>query len=1806
MVDVLGPLSARPPTPPRTATRVLSEKDRTEESPAPVQTPNESPFLRNGSTGAPSSRQSKRVNFSPWPKFIKPPSFTNSNTKSKVLLPSNEQKPMKSILKATNSPGPVGVVGVVSYTPETFAMLLESVTQQLAGESTSSRIDAYMQFFGALRAYEKLPTEEEILRKLGLISQFIQRDISRDLEKGGPLDTNLVIQALKLSVVLVWHPQISPQLPDEFKLFLVEHSISCLEDGKQPKSVMTHYLTVLSTQKFPTRIINNARATRILEMLHGLTDRVKGNSVVSQRLLIYDRLFELNKSTFIAQCSLWMDHLISGLLHQIKNVRLHALDLGFNAYMASGVNSPLSKTLRDIFDRPLSNNRKLVSEISERMSRMMSTPETGEHVPQIWGVITLLLRNKRFNIEQWQYFKDWVLVLQRCFNCSDPEIKSKAHGNWNRFVLVVNLSETTSQSLLRMLSKPIISQFERKKHDRNSQPSQLAVASYYNLLYYAFRPDASFQQFDIVWEEYIASPSSKIFTSVPSLSDRLAHALSHMLWSSHPKAWSENRVNEPKRIVAEELPPLDCKWVRSRISAVLKVIEDVFKSSVWGPELEESNIAVAWVSLSQALALAASKEITPSPESMQTVAHILGLLQRLWITGPSSLNASGESSMDTFFERFRFISTTMVTTLGTIPFTEKLLLKTADSTYQASTPTHRHSKTSNNPDIPILHLLRLVSDVSGVSGPTPAYSRLVNDIIQAACHGKVTRASRLDMLRQFSELYSSSSDVLNFSQIVWTSTAQLSADCLSYFPTESARERDGSVARDYDSLNKILMAGWSFLDNAMVWDRLLDAFTRVLRTEKGDQALVTMVLEPLAAGLLAQDPRSTSIYASSLIKRSLSIAFSNLTMKEMNGNFSAPPFPSMLVTLTQKILSESYGVLQEFRDDIVTFLESLVSFLGSGTLSFRSQLLDHLQYPLGLYLKDEQHKLTVDGALENRILSTFGALSTAVLNILRFLPHDSSTLQRYEGLICSGLESPQMSIANQFGKYWKNCFDAQRLLVSPAISRALGVLAYHIVPQLPRLAVSQNPTRRELQIGDSQVHAQPNSRPLQFINSTAKDMSAKSRLAYIMDASTNIPSSRPDSPSITRVQSAGPTLQQTIQPVLQPTLPQVPAGATDNKETTSSAQADATQHRKMFSMIDNLRSSSPPTTTPRDLGFMTPPHLRNLRNEESGSETPQTPMIPAIPADKEEGFLGSSPTPAIRGRTSSVASASHPSISAVADSMEIDPPSSPPELEQQATDSQQSSPSKSSARSRNARNRRRNRARRSKTPNQGKQAESPSKSQPAEENNAGEVVHSLRSRLRSAIDCTPARVVTQQEPEGQTAKVENVSNDDTAETPSQPEAASQPEPMPEQQPAQADVDMDSASEDTDTQAMSQLENDLVYAVDSRGEEPTEKEIEEYMIMCMKTPKRLRKGEKWNALLQKEKERRRSSRITPAAEPASQGSESQLTRSKKRKLSSTLPQETPSPATTAAKKRKQEAVEAPAEPSNPSEHETDQEAGKESQNQGSQTRRSGRISGIPAPEIREESPAPKKSTPKSTPKPTPKKSSRPNSARKSNKRKSRRSQTGQFLPAYASEEKETSAARESSHEEPNGQLQVPTRDDEPRPESLNSIQPEESEPRPSQEAEKEPLDVPMTEVQDTLETSPAPESVPEPELGTFEAENPKPELEKQASPEPPQAQEEPELPAPVPQQAEAEAEPTRQAEPEKVQTPEPEQAPAPAPAPSQDAQISTSLRSLIDQVRSASLDRNALKEIDDLLFDLRFEMHEALRRHRDPAASSPSQ
>ncbi|KAJ5108025.1 hypothetical protein N7456_004700 [Penicillium angulare] len=1246
MVEMLGPLPARPPTPPRPGSRIDESETDT-----PDRHPIATPQTANSSRVLPSSRASKQVGWSPYlcttvelPDPMKPlPRDSPFMQKD----PKPWASPFKSILKECNTSIPV----LSSYEDPasdtgSLAMLLESVVQQLEGENIPSRRDAYMQLFNALRTYDQLPPTKDIAEKLGAITGFIQRDVSRTLENGAPLDTNLANQALKLTAAFVWNSEVIPLLSDEFKVFLLDHATTCFQEAKAPKSVLTHYMSILSAQNFGSRIMTNVRVTRLLTALQDITKHVTGKAIALHRLAIYQRLLSQSKSVFISQSPLWAEHLVFGLLNQMKDSRVKAIGLGFQVAAAAGPNNTLSNTLRDLFARPLENNRKLITEIRDRMTRMMANSESGVHIPQIWSVIILLLRCKTWNLEHWEYFKEWVLVLQKCFNCSDPSIKAQAIVGWNRFIFAVHPNESTSRSLLKMLGKPILSQFERRKSDKSgSVPPPLALSSYYNFLYYTFRPSLPHSHLDVIWEEYIGTPTASTFSSAPALSDVQAHVLSNLLWNPQVKVWSEDRINESNKIEAEDLAPIDSKWIRSRVNTVLKAFEPMLKSSVWDAnEFEKSNIACSWDSLSSALSLASSKEITPSAESMQAVASVLALLHRLWDAGPPSLNVPVEAGADVFFERFRFLSTTMISSLGSIPFTERLLLKASDGTFQSShTPTHRKSTSGTNLHSPILHLLRAVSAPSISITPTLSYVGLVEGIIQAACNGRISRGSRLELLQQCADLHtaeptssdSSSSPLL---EVAWKASARAAADALQSFPVESARERDGSVSRDYDNVTKILAAGIKLHDVFQEWSHLLSSFVRVARTERGDQALPALIIEPLAECLMNLPAQDTYLPSASLLSQSLSIPFlqSNEVGKAHTvvQHMGPPPFPTKFIESIGRTLRVAYdGFSGSQSQGFAGFIESLTSFLGSGAPHFRSRLLETLQSALGPWIKDDKSKLEVKNGVDSRILTACRALTFAIVNVLQTSVNDDlSSLRKFDEIICAGLDSSHASRAKKFVDFWYST-SSHANKVSEKTSIGVSLKA-----AVERLTVTANP---EEEAQNTLISSLPAQRPIIEFN----------------------PSMRPQGESYLHLNSSPvigfhePPAEETTEPLEEPQLPTNSGPYVDGSHASLSFPGN---RREVFQMIDAIRSSSP-ANTPGRLGFETPVHLRGLRASQSALEIPLTPTL--APTENEEAFIGSSPTPATRDPTpaskSDIPVLRHQDI-VMDDASDI--PSSPPEI----------------------------------------------------------------------------------------------------------------------------------------------------------------------------------------------------------------------------------------------------------------------------------------------------------------------------------------------------------------------------------------------------------------------------------------------------------------------------------------------------------------------------------------------------------------
>jgi hypothetical protein len=810
------------------------------------------------------------------------------------------------------------------------------------------------------------------------------------------LDIKLIVHALKLLAVLIWHPRLASQLTDDIKNFIFDHAICSLQDPNIPKAIINHYMHVLATQNFPQKIITNSRVTQLLVVLRDITDRVKGNAVVSQRLSIYQRLLNQNRSAMSSQASFWIEHLVTGLLLNLKDTRMKAISLGLLAAGLFGPNPTVSDAVREVLDRPVEGGSRFISEVGDRLIRMVSSADSGVQVPQVWSIIVLLLRTKRFSIDQWDHFKEWMFIIQKCFNCNDSPTKAQALIAWNRFVCAVSPTESTSLSMVKMLAKPILSQFERKKGDKQGLAvNHLAFSSYCNLLYYALRPPASHKQIDLYWQEYISPPFSEILNLGSTNHGRACRILSSILWNPQPRIWVENKANETTKMEPEDLPALDCKWVRSRLFNILKVFETLFKMATWRNEsLDESSIAHAWVTMSKALADASSKEVQPSTESMQAIASVLGMFHRMWKECPSSLNAVGDGAIDEFYDRFQFLSRTIVSSVGPIPFTEKLLLKTSQETFQtANTPTHHRSLTDSNHKTPLLHLLHLVTPTSPPK-LSPAYFRLVRGIIEIGLHGRTSRGSRLELLRQCAELHSGRlascpDSVADPTKYIWQTTSKLAMECLGSSSVETIRrERDDSAPHEYEKVVAILAAGIRFVEIQTEWTQLLDALVSVIRAERGENATI-YITELLAEHLLNQDfvvpvPHSTALLAL--------VVFTN-----SNGHAKRSPLPmakkrlpllcrqdqpvpcDKLMQVVNRVLQASYERFHDIDvDNMSKFIEAVHIFLEKCPPDLSPICLEALQTGLSPWLTDNKGQLNKGSGVDTRILISVSHCNTVL------------------------------------------------------------------------------------------------------------------------------------------------------------------------------------------------------------------------------------------------------------------------------------------------------------------------------------------------------------------------------------------------------------------------------------------------------------------------------------------------------------------------------------------------------------------------------------------------------------------------------------------------------------------------------------------------------------------------------------------------------------------------------------------------------------------------------------------------------------
>ena len=856
--------------------------------------------------------------------------------------------------------------------------MLRSATLHLTGDSRASRLDAYNSLLACLSAYEDIPDAHQLSAKVTEILGCIRRDVTSNRMEGASVDIQIATQALKLVTVFLCTPSLIDQVSEEFRHFIIDQSIASLGDEKAPKILVSHYMHLLEKQKFGHKFMSTERATRLLSALDSITTRVKGTRIAGHRLMIYQRLLSQAKSVMAFRPESWINHLISGLLCSTRDIRIRAINFGNEAGLQLGSSTSVSQAFLMMLNHQSPDGRKVFELLCVRMQEMAASKEDGQHVPQMWSVVILFLRSRRRQIECWDHIKAWLDVLEKCFNSSDAQIKFQANIAWNRLIFGVNIDTSTSSSMAKMLKAPIVVQLERKQNEKVAEKNiklvkQVARSSYCTLLYYALRPSASYAQLDQYWDLYVANILPHSFTKTRTDLNYACEILAALLFNDgQPRLWNNNKANMMGPTTYKDLPCLDPKWIRSRVSKVMDVFEKIFDLAEWAGTGERSApVVMAWRCFMAALGSAGSKEIKVSSEIMIAIAEIVNQVRCL-------LNrASGEQSDAAFYERIGIIFHEATSKIGALAFNEKRLILTAQSAFEA-VPETPPSRSKNNPASPssaAIHLIRLLRQ-KPVSHEHTAYKDTATKIIQVALESAHTRHGKLSVLRNIARLCAPEGDTVPSQSrlVLWQVIADVGISMLQFQRASESHDRSPQPpGHEYRDAVKILEIAIQYqsVDIFPVWQRLFDRLVETLRLEIGPAAVTLVSVEPLAGlvyGELAQKLNDFSIDAAVKITERVCWVRDRHSLERTHLQlWGAIPgyhksltldLPEDMYALMNISLEQGYSAVSSLpAETISSLLSAVTSVIQSCPSDFKTKLLMKLQNGIALWVEDLEGSL---------------------------------------------------------------------------------------------------------------------------------------------------------------------------------------------------------------------------------------------------------------------------------------------------------------------------------------------------------------------------------------------------------------------------------------------------------------------------------------------------------------------------------------------------------------------------------------------------------------------------------------------------------------------------------------------------------------------------------------------------------------------------------------------------------------------------------------------------------------------------------
>lgn len=789
-----------------------------------------------------SRRIRKKVGFSAQAEYKDPPVYCEGGAVQQqptpVSLPPSRSKPVKSILKVTNHVPSFfdSSAGAICNPPNphaNLAAMLESTIQQLAGGDRDSKVDAYLMLTRAWKASNNLPDRVALQEKMGLFTQFMQRDVAARTPEGA-LDTSLVNHALNLLNTFLHFPAIASTITNDFGVFIIDHCIRSFEDASTPKDTARRLMQVISLQNFSSKVMTIDRVGRLVSSLHNIEEHLKGKSIVLSRVLIYRKLVQQSRQLMIIHSD-WLLDMFTDMLSSLRDIRSAAISLGLEAAFSIGHEKQLSRKVMEVLNLSY-ENRRYIQYYEEKLQAMAKDKHESAVVPQIWSVVILLLR---IPLDKWENAGPWLRIIQDCFNSTDFPTKIAANHAWCRLVYLMLLEERTSGKNLSTLTTPLISQLRRKGTGKPSEDlRQTVLGGICNLFYYAFKPTINPGILDAHWDNSVRPVLNKLLEpKAEAAEDNLRQAtaiLTGLFDSTTPRRWRADHITESTLVKPEELPPIDPKWIRRNTNRVFAVVQPILEQDFLALARTDSASYTLWKALVSTVASAAAKEVKVSRDTAVFVVEALNVLQKIWKLGPAG-GERGQSRVVDFLLAVRAYLEVMISSLGRLPFTEK---------------PGRHQALAK---APLYALFAMLSTLPPGVPDDKDFAEFFSSIFAPFCASKADKA-RMELAQ---DLLSAIPMDAPRPYGPWLLVAEnilawLEPSHCSHHSTGSGNETP--VGHDYRDIVKVLERGIRSIPNLPPkhWGSLFYALVGRVRDETGDAGVAIVVIEPLAKTLIEQ------------------------------------------------------------------------------------------------------------------------------------------------------------------------------------------------------------------------------------------------------------------------------------------------------------------------------------------------------------------------------------------------------------------------------------------------------------------------------------------------------------------------------------------------------------------------------------------------------------------------------------------------------------------------------------------------------------------------------------------------------------------------------------------------------------------------------------------------------------------------------------------------------------------------------------------------------------------------------------------